>query len=102
MPCGLDSGLDEIRHRLLPQLASQGVMCEQLYLLPEPIVMKRLDGIDDPRVQLATPLLQLPPIGDVLRERMLEAVLEVGKKASLVDELGGLQAVERAAKRLVR
>ena len=77
-------------------------MCEQFDLLPESIVMERLDCINDPRMKLATPLLQQPPVGDVLRERVLEAVFAIWKQTRLIDELGGLQAVERAAKRFVR
>jgi len=37
-----------------------------------------------------------------MRERMREGVFEIRKQSSLVNELGGLQAVESATERLVR
>ena len=98
----LESGLPEIVHRLLPQLAPDGVMGEPLDLLAEAIPVERLDRLDDPRVKLAAPLLQQAAVRDLVRERVLEGVLEVRKQPRLVEELGGLQAVEPAAERLVR
>ena len=47
----LESGLPEIVHRLLPQLAPEGVMGEPLDLLAEAIPVERLDRLDDPRVE---------------------------------------------------
>ena len=52
-----ESGLPEIVHRLLPQLAPEGVMGEPLDLSAEAIPVDRLDRVDDPSVQLAAPLL---------------------------------------------
>ena len=47
------------------------------------------------RVQGAPPLLEQAAVGDLVRERVLEGVLEVGEQARLVEELRGLQ-VRRA------
>ena len=54
----LESGLPEIGHRLLPHLAAEGVMGEPLDLLAEAIPVERLDRVHDPRVKIASPLLQ--------------------------------------------
>ena len=98
----LESGLPEIVHRLLPQLAPEGVMGEPLDLLAEAIPVERLDRVDDPRVKLAAPLLQQAAVRDLVGERVLEGVLEIREEPGLVEELGGLQVVEPATERLVR
>ena len=64
--------------------------------------MERLDRVDDPRVKLAATLLQQAAVRDLVRERVLEGVLEIRKEPGLVEELGGLQVVEPATERLVR
>jgi hypothetical protein len=98
----LESGLAEIVRRLLPQLAPNGVMGKPLDVLAEAIPVERLDRADDLRVKLAPTLLQQAPVRDLVRERVLEFVLEIGIEPGLVEELGGVQVVETASKRLVR
>jgi hypothetical protein len=44
-------------HRLLPQLASVGVMGESLDLSVEAISVERLDHVNDPGVKVAATLL---------------------------------------------
>jgi hypothetical protein len=73
-------------------------MGEPLNLLAESITVESLDRPGDPRMKLAPTLLQRSIVGDVMRKRMLEGVREIRKQSRLVDELGGLQAVEPAAK----
>ena len=58
--------------------------------------MERLDRLDDPRVKLAAALLQQAAVGHLVRERVLERVLEIREEPGLVEELGGLQVVEPA------
>ena len=77
-------------------------MGEPFDLLAEAICVERLDRADDPRMKLAAALLQQAAVRDLVRERVLEGVLEIRKQPRLVDELGSLQAVEPAAERLVR
>ena len=98
----LESGLPEIGHRLLPQLAPEGVMGEPLDLLAQAIPVERLDRVDDPRVKRAAALLEQTAVRDLVRERVLEGVLEIRIEPRLVEELGGLQVVESATERLVR
>ena len=50
-----------------------------------------LDGLDDPRVEHPPALLQQAAVGDLVRERVLEGVLEIREEAGLVEELGGLE-----------
>src|SRR5258708_6551881 len=68
----------------------------------ETISVERLDRVNEPRVQRPAPLLQQAAVRDLMRERMLERVLEIRKQPGLVEELGGLQAIEPATERLVR
>jgi hypothetical protein len=96
----LASGLLEIVHRLLPQLAPDGVMGEPLDLAAEAISVERLDRLDEPRVKAASTLLQQSPVRDVVRQRVLEGILEIWIQPGLVEKLGGLQVVGRASSRI--
>jgi hypothetical protein len=98
----LASGLAEIVDRLLPQLAPESVMGEPLDLAAEAIPVERLDRLDEPRVKAASTLLQQSPVRDVVRQRVLEGILEIWIQPGLVEKLGGLQVVESATERLVR
>ena len=64
------------------------------------------EGLDDPRVQGAPPLLEETAVGHFLREGVLEGVLALGKELGLVQELGApgggrgyAAALPRAARR---
>src|SRR5207245_295579 len=98
----LEPGLPEIVHCLLPQLAPAGVMRETLDLSAEPIRMEYLDRVDDPCMKRPPPLLQQTSVRDLVRERVLEGVLEIRVEPALVEELGRLESVESAAERLLR
>src|SRR5262249_23827854 len=87
---------------LLPHLATESVMGESLDLLAKAIPVKHLDRVHDPRVPFPSQLLQQAAIRDLMRERVLERVLEVWKEPRLVDKLRRLQVVESATERLVR
>ena len=76
-------------------------MGEPLDLLAEAIAVERLDRVDDPRVKLVAAIVQESAVGDLVRERVLEGILEIRKQPGLVKELGGLQVVEAATDRLV-
>jgi hypothetical protein len=77
-------------------------MGQQLDLVAQAIVADRFAGRDDPRVKLAAAFLQHAAVGYILRQRVLEAVLQVGKESSLVDELRRLQAGQSCGQHLVR
>ncbi len=53
--------------------------------------MEPLKGLYDPGVEGTAPLLEQTPVGDLVREGVLEGVDHVGEEASLVEKLGGLQ-----------
>ena len=88
-----------VAHRLLPQLAPKSVVGEPLDLLREAIGVKRLDSLDDPRVQRAAPLLEQAAVGHLMGERVLERVLEIREEARLVEKLGRLETRETAPQR---
>jgi hypothetical protein len=77
-------------------------MGEQFDLLAETIRVEGFDCVNEPRVEMAPALVQQSAIRDLVRERVLERVLQIGKQPRLVDELGSLQVVESATKRLIR
>ena len=63
-------------------------------MLGQPVGIEPLDGLHDPTMQRAPPLLEQTAIGHVVGQGMLEGVLEVRKDAGLVEELRGLQAAD--------
>jgi hypothetical protein len=84
----LESCLPEIKHRLLPQLPSEGVMTEPLDLLSETILVEHLDLFDDARVKITAPLVQEAAVRNLVRERVLEGEGGIREEALLVEELG--------------
>jgi hypothetical protein len=64
--------------------------------------MQRLDRLDEPRVKSASTLLQQAAVRDLVREGVLEGVLEIRIEPGLVEELGRLESVEAAPERLIR
>jgi hypothetical protein len=73
-----------------------------LNLFGEAVGETRLDGLYDPGMEHAAARGEERPVRHLVREGVLERVLEVGKEARLVEELSGLQVVESATERLVR
>ncbi len=69
---------------------------EPLDLLAEAIAMEHLDRVHETCVKIATPLLQEASVRDLVRERVLERVLEIREQPRLVEQLGGLQVGEPA------
>jgi len=71
---------------------------EALDLFGETIAIEPLDGVHDPGMQGAASLVEKALIGDLVREGVLEGVLDLGEQARLVDELGPLKLVEPGPK----
>jgi hypothetical protein len=90
-------GLAEVVRGCLPLLRPEGMMTQAVNVLDEPIGVEALDGREDLAVETATPVLEQAPVGHLVRERMLERVLEIREEACLVQELGGLEAAGQAA-----
>ena len=72
-------------------------MGQTLDMLRETIAVKALDRGDDPGVERTPTLVQQAAVGDVVRERVFERVLEVRKETRLVEELGGLEVIQPRA-----
>ena len=70
-------------------------MRQPLDLLGQPVGIEPLDRRRDPTVKLAPTPLEEAPVGDLVREGVLEGVLEVGEEPGLVEELRGLQVGQR-------
>ena len=81
----------KMRDRLLPSLAAHGMVGQLLDVFGQSIRVRTLDGADDACVQCRAPVLEQRAVRDVVRERVLEGVREVGVEPGLVEELGGLQ-----------
>src|SRR5262245_3111553 len=75
----LPSSLPEILHCLLPQLAPDCVMGEPLDLVAQPVGVKLFQGINDARVDVAATFVEQPAICDLVREGVLEGILQVGE-----------------------
>src|SRR5262245_53111256 len=70
---------------------------ESLGVLLQALAGRPLDRFDDLRVERAAALLQEAAVRDLVRERMLERVLDLGEESRLVQELGGLQPCQTLA-----
>jgi hypothetical protein len=88
--------------RLIWQFSAEGVVGEPLDLLAEAIRVYPLDRTDELRVKDPPALLQQGAVRDLVGERVLEGVLELGEYAGLVEELGDPEPVEASTERLVR
>jgi len=88
---GLGARLTQVGQRLVPHLAVEGMVGEALDLFSETIAIEPLDGVHDPGMQGAASLVEKALIGDLVREGVLEGVLDLGEQARLVDELGPLK-----------
>jgi hypothetical protein len=95
--CGPEPRLPEIRGRLVPQLSVQSMVGQLLGLLGDALGREPLEGLGDAGVERALPVVEQPLVGHLVREGVLERVLEVGKEPGLVEELRGLKVGELGA-----
>jgi hypothetical protein len=100
--CGANPRLAKIGDRLPPQFPVQGVVGQPLGLLGNAFSRESLDRIGNARMQVTPPVLQQPLVRHVVREGMLECVLEVGKEPDLIKKLRGLQADQLGAHLVLR
>src|SRR5262249_51753958 len=91
----------EIVHRLFSQLAAERVMGEALDLLAKTGPVEGFDRVHEPRMEMPSPLLEQSLIGDLMRQRVLEGVLEVREEPRFVQELRPLQPGERLTSTLL-
>ena len=88
---GLASGTPEVVDGFDDVAAALIVVRERLDELGRPSTELRLDAPCDSLVQRLTIATQQTVVRDLLRERVLEDVLELGVDVPLVDEVGGRQ-----------
>ena len=81
---------------LLPQLCTMRVVRQGLELLVEAIAVDGFEDVHHSRVKRAATVVEQAAVGDLVGERVLERVLELGVETRLVEEFGGLQAERRA------
>jgi hypothetical protein len=91
---GLRPGLAQILDRLVGEAGPDRVVGENIDLLLQAVGVQSLDRLDEGGVQRAAPFLEQASVGDVVGQCVLERVLEIGKQASLVEELGRLELGE--------
>ena len=72
------------------------MVSQALDLLIGPIGVERLDGLYNPGVECAPPILEHARVGDLVGEGVLEGVFEIREDARLVEQLGRLEAGEPA------
>src|SRR5215510_1327446 len=89
-------------HGLVPSLAPEGVMGQAVDVLRQAAGVEPFDGIDDAGVESATLILEKARVGDLVCERVLEAVLEVEEERRFVEELAALEPTEATAQVGVR
>jgi hypothetical protein len=97
----LDPGQAQVAGGPLSRAAERCVMGHDLDLLGQAIRVHALDGVHDGVVQLAPSLTEQARVRDVVRQRVLERVLDVREQRGLVEELRGLELVEAGAQRVV-
>src|SRR5262249_3708188 len=71
-------------------------------LFSQAIGVEAFHCVDDAGVDVATAIAQHPGVGDVVGERVLESVLQVGKELSCIKKLGILQIAQQAAEVVLR
>jgi hypothetical protein len=74
------------------------MVSQLLDMLGEAVGIGGLDGVHDPGVQRAAPVLEQAPVGHVVREGVLEGGFRIREQARLVQELRGLDPGEAAMK----
>ena len=95
---GLAPRLPEVRDGLVPGFAPERVVGEPLDVLGEPVGIQRARWPSTmPAWSAPPPVLEQAPVGHLVGERVLEGVLEIGKRLRLVQELRRLEAGQARA-----
>jgi hypothetical protein len=76
---GLGGCLLEIAQRLVPHLAAERMVGQRLDVLHQAVGMERLDRLHDLGVKGASPIVQQTFVGHLVRQGVLEGVLEIGE-----------------------
>ena len=78
---GLAPGLPEVATALSQTSPLQGMMGQPFDLVGQPVGREPLDDLNELGVQSLPPLLHEAPIGDLMRQGVLEGVFRLGKEA---------------------
>jgi hypothetical protein len=65
-------------------------------LVCHPVACQRLEGRNNVRMQRPPPLLEEPPVGDLVRKGVLEGVHALRKEAGLIQEFRRLEVRQAA------
>src|SRR5262249_60440039 len=96
------SGLTKIVHRFFGHPPLDRVVGQPLDLFTKVIGIEGFNNFDDTRVNVAAVFVENPAVCDLVRERMLEAVLQVREKLSCLEEFRRLEIINMAAKLVLR
>jgi hypothetical protein len=74
---------------------------QAFHVLGQALGIEGLQGLDNPGVQAAPPLLQEAAVGHLMRQGVLKGVLVLREETRFVQELGRLELCEAAVQRFV-
>src|SRR2546422_1993962 len=78
------------------------MMSKSLDVLIKPVGIDSLDRLENPGVECTPAILEEAAVGNLVGQRVLEGVLQLGEEPRLVEELRCLQPGEPLAKALLR
>jgi hypothetical protein len=90
------AGRSCVGHSPLPDLGADRVMRQPLGLLLQASGVHLVDRVDDAGVERLAPLLEQATVGDLVRQRVLERVLQLREQAGFVQKLGCLEPSQPA------
>jgi hypothetical protein len=77
------------------------VVGQPLHVLGQAVGVQCLDGLHNLPMYGTPPLVEQAAVGDLVRERVLEGVFEIGEQRRLVQELRGLQPPQPLPQRVL-
>ncbi len=83
--------LPEVPYRLLPHLSPKGVLGEPVDVLHQAVGIEPLNDLHNAGVQGASALLEQAVVGHLMREGVLEGIVQLGEETRFVEELRRLQ-----------
>ena len=98
----LVAGPPEIVRCLLVHVATGGMMGKPFHVLIKAVRIELLHRLENAGVERATTIPEEACVSDLMSQRVLEGVLELGEEPRLVEELRRLQPCERRAKTVLR
>ncbi len=75
---------------------------QSLGALGHPVRVELVHGVDDPRVEELSPVVDEPRVDGLMGQCMRERVLEVGEEPGFPEEFSGLKGFESMAQSILR